>query len=311
MDRERLTAVFRALGVPARQATANAINICCPLCSIPDTNYHCGVFVSNLRFHCWRCKRTGTLRRLLGAAGCGDLAIDRALAGSPEILGKDRPLTQRVKAALGLRKSPPTEASSALADLPPSDPVTPAVVAEAPALRRFLAGRRISIDTCREYDARWAGNVGQYAHRLVLPVYGEDGRLAAWQARDVTGQARAKYLTCGHISKLLYWTDLVRRGGDPWRWYVVEGVFDAWRMAYNTVATFTHGLSRAQRGQLLADDRAEEVVFAWDGDSWELSKAAARSLAPLVRAGAARLPVRADPDRLGRERMMELAVEWA
>jgi len=42
-----------------------------------------------------------------------------------------------------------------------------------------------------------------------------------------------------------------------------------------------------------------------------MSVAAARSLAPLVRAGAVKLPPDSDPDELGAERMMELEVKWA
>ena len=52
-------------------------------------------------------------------------------------------------------------------------------------------------------------------------------------------------------------------------------------------------------------------MFAWDGDSYDLSLAAAREMAPLVRAGAVRLPDGADPDSMGRDAVLALQVQWA
>ena len=113
------------------------------------------------------------------------------------------------------------------------------------------------------------------------------------------------------MSELLYWTDLEKTAGAPWRVYVVEGIFDAWRMAWNAVATFTHGISRSQRRQLLEHDQIREVVFAWDSDSWTMNVAAARGLAPLVRAGSVRLPDGEDPDSMGAAGVLDLEVKWA
>jgi len=312
MDRDRLESLLRTAGVGTRRATANAVNVCCPLCPTPDSGYHCGVFLSNLRFHCWRCRSTGSLRRLLEAFGLDEIAISRALGGTLAVVDHHVSLLDRVRAALGGRVAQAAAVAPAPpVELPPSDPIDEYTLCDSPALRGFLHRRRISIKTCLRYDARWGGNVGPHAHRIILPVYGEDGRLVAWQSRDATNRARSKYLTGGRTSEALYWTDLEFRDGALSRIYVVEGVFDAWRMGVNAVGTFSHALSQTQRWLLLAEDRAEEVVFAWDGDSYSLALAAARELAPMVRAGVMRLPDGEDPDSLGRERIIGMDVRWA
>ena len=308
MERSQLESLLAAARVSTRRTTTNAVNVCCPFCSSPDTNYHCGIFVSSLRYNCWRCRSTGSLRRLLVAFGLSPTDISRALAGAPVTADHTVSLLDRVRAALGGQTKQPPEAQTEV-ELPPSEQIDSTM--DAPALWGFLARRRISIETCRRYDARWGGNTGNHTHRIVLPVYGEDGRLAAWQSRDTTGHARTKYLTGGRTSETLYWTDLWLYDRTPHRTYVVEGVFDAWRMGKNTVATFTHAMSQMQRRLLLSFYDTGEIVIAWDADSYNLSMAAARSLAPFVRAGAVRLPDGEDPDSLGRERIMELEVRWA
>ena len=309
MDRSRLDNLFMALGVPTRKSTRNAVNICCPFCSTRDVNFHLGVFLSSLRYHCWRCKARGSLRGLLARLGLVGVAAERAISGMPvrdERLG----LSEQVLRALSRLPETPVGPDPRIV-LPDSDPITADLLEGEPALNQFLTARGIPAQVAADYDCRWGGNSGDWVHRLIIPVYDDFGQLAAFQGRDVTGKARAKYLSEGRMAELLYWTDLDRDGDAPWRVYVVEGVFDAWRMGRNAVATFTHGISRSQRSQLLRHERIDEVVFAWDGDSYEMSVAAARSLAPLVRAGAVNLPPDSDPDELGAERMMELEVKWA
>ena len=309
MDRSQLESLLASARIGTRRATANAVNICCPLCPSPDTDYHCGVFLNNLRFNCWRCRSTGSLRRLLEAFGLDPATIGRALAGTAAITDHHIPLLDRVRAALGGRAGQTPDAAKPV-ELPPSEPIDQDVIYRAPALKGFLERRRISTKTCRRYDARWGGNTGDHVHRIVLPVYGEDGRLVAWQSRDTTGLAHTKYLTGGRASEALYWTDLAFSGGKLPRVYVVEGVFDAWRIGTNTVATFSHAMSQSQRRLLLDSGCVQEVVMAWDGDSYGLSLAAAREMAPLVRAGAVRLPDGEDPDSLGREKIIGLEVRW-
>ena len=306
MDRIRLERLLASTGIETRRSTRNAVNINCPCCG-NDTNFHMGVFLSSLRFHCWKCKRTGSLRKLLAILGVTGVAADRALSGVP-IRDEQLGLLDQVRRAINLL--PPTPLGPVpVIELPVSEPITLNMIEDFPALMQFAVKRDMYTNILESYDCRWGGNTGDWAHRLIIPVYDDFGQLAAFQARDVTGRAKAKYLSEGRMSELLYWTDQARK--ESGRVYIVEGIFDAWRMGWNAAATFTHGISRSQRRQLLEHDRVDEVVFAWDSDSYAMNVAAARNLAPLVRAGSVRLPDGEDPDSLGAEGIMDLEVKWA
>jgi len=309
MDRTRLEKLLASTGVPTKRSTKNAVNICCPICG-NDTNFHMGVFLSSLRYHCWKCKSKGSLQHLLTILGLTGLAAERALSGMP-IRDKSVCLEDQVRRAIN-NLAPTPLGPVPRVELPASMAVWISTGEDSPALGRFLTKRNIQPEQLVDYDCRWGGNTGDWAHRLIIPVYDDFGQVAAFQARDVTGKAKAKYLSEGRMSELLYWTDQEMTKGKPHRVYIVEGIFDAWRMGWNAAATFTHGISRSQRRQLLEHDRIDEVVFAWDADSYAMNVAAARSLAPLVRrAGAVRLPDGEDPDSLGAEGVLGLEVAWA
>ena len=308
MDRTRLERLLASTGVETRRSTNNAVNICCPFHE-GDQNFHLGVFLSSLRFHCWKCKATGSLRKLLAALGLTGVAAERALSGLPVRDGR-LSLSDQVRRAINLL--PPTPIGPVpVVEMPRSETIRPGMIDDNPALMDFLVKRNILPTQIEEYDCRWGGDTGDWAHRIIIPVYDDFGQLAAFQARDVTGRAKAKYLSEGRMSELLYWTDQETIKNEARRVYIVEGVFDAWRMGWNAAATFTHGISRNQRRQLLEHDRVDEVVFAWDADSYAMNAAAARNLAPLVKAGYVRLPDGEDPDSLGAEGVMGLEVKWA
>jgi len=78
------------------------------------------------------------------------------------------------------------------------------------------------------------------------------------------------------------------------------------------VASFSNRLSLQQVRQLIFCRPAlREVVLARDWDSWLKAKNAARHLAPVLKAGAVRLPEGQDPDSLGNNKVRKLEVWWA
>ena len=309
MVKPRLLSLFKALGIPAKPEHRPVVSVNCPFCSRPDTGFHCGVFLTSLRFSCWRCKRTGTLRSLLYRFGVPAAVVEKALSGAVIRAGDSEAagLADRVRRALNGRMPPPIAPSPRVV-MPGGEPITAELVDQEPLLRLFLQQRNIAPETCQAYDAVWTGDTGDSAHRVAVPVYDEMGQLAAWQGRDVSGRHKAKYFTEGRCSELLYWTDL---RPAPGRVYVVEGVLDAWRMAVNAAAVFGSGISRTQMNQLSRSRLAREVVFAWDGDKAAEAEKAAKRLAPLMRAGSVRLPEGEDPDSLGGDAVRALEVRWA
>lgn len=307
MTKNRLEQILTGLGI-RYTPTQKALNINCPWCvgsthGRRDTQLRCGIFPTTRSFHCFRCKRKGSLYEIFQAMFGMSVPEYMTLIGT--ISMPDGQSTQEIIAGY-LNPVNPTRPKQRLVSIPTSRRVSKAVLVDHPILARFLKRRWISLDMCIRGDSRYTGDGGDYPQRLIIPVIDRDGDLGAWQARDVTGKSKRKYLTEGDISQLLYRMPF----HDPRRIYVVEGVFDCWRMEENTVASFTHGISSRQRS-LLLNCGADEIVFAWDSDSFDMALGAAQEIAPLVdHAGAIRLPDGEDPDSLGAEAVRDLPVRW-
>lgn len=113
-------------------------------------------------------------------------------------------------------------------------------------------------------------------HRLLIPVI-KDGSLLSWQARDLGGTAKRKYLfpAGDRSSEWLYGLD--QFAGDTI--LIVEGVFHKWAwdrlgimlgdsaLERCSVASFGKKLTQAQRGIILQRSDIRNVVFAWDIDA--------------------------------------------
>lgn len=312
MERSRLHGILRGFGIGHRDSR-RAVNVNCPFCvgrtsGRRDDKFRCGIFPDSLRFHCFRCKRWGSFYAVLSALADVSPAEYRRIVGGREQHwgggGTGAELRRRREAA----RRTASEGTSAPDPLPSSRVHFPAAYGAFPELRRWLDGRHISPETCGEYGASYIGSVGRYCYRLILPVIGEDGGLEAWQARDVTGRAKAKYLTSGRVDRTLYWATHMR---EPYRLYVVEGALDVWRLGYNAVASFTKSLSTPQRASLARSGAAEEIVLCWDADAWRDARAAAWDLAAIFpRVGVARLPEGEDPDSYGAEAVRNMPIRW-
>lgn len=79
---------------------------------------------------------------------------------------------------------------------------------EMEALPEYLLNRGLSKTLCEYFDLRWSesgvhvfwdseaqeGKTQDFSKRVMIPVYDLEGKLATFQGRDVTGEARRKYL---------------------------------------------------------------------------------------------------------------------
>jgi len=178
-----------------------------------------------------------------------------------------------------------------------------------PQLAYFLYDRDLDIEFCERAEARFAGPVGKWANRLILPIWDDRGIIVTFQARDVIGDAKMKYLNPSGrpMGDWLYWADW-KMGGDPL--YLVEGIFDVWRMDRYAVCSFGKKLTKRQR-TLLIRENPKELIIAWDADAYNVALETGRELANvLTKVGIARLPEGQDPDSLGREKVEELEVVW-
>ena len=306
MTKHKLQQVFNELGIQTFDMSEEAIQVCCPFClgathGRRDDAFKCGVFVETLRYHCLRCKRTGSLFKLLQNIVTIDSATFKRLTGA-KLQQADETLSEAIR-----RRFSDSVKEGKVAKEIKLPMCSPAWDFDA-TLGDWLWERKISFQACEDYGLLYGGYVGSAAHRLVIPLYNELGDLVAWQGRDITGKKKAKYFTQGYITDHLYWSAYMRK---PHRIYLVEGALDAIRLNYNAVACFTHSLSKRQRTLLMQDQMIDELVICWDGDSYDMALKEAHELAPIMnRVGVVRLPDGEDPDSMGSEAVRSLAVRW-
>jgi len=102
-----------------------------------------------------------------------------------------------------------------------------------------------------------------YKFRLVVPII-LDNKIVSFQARDITGKARLRYLACPKQRELLdhkftlYGLD---QCNDNERVVIVEGIFDAWRIGPGAVATFGIQYTKQQVHRLVDSFTKALVVY--------------------------------------------------
>ena len=306
--------ILQTLKIDFVTQSSKAINVCCPFCGRIDTKYHCGVFVDNFRYHCFRCHKTGSLFSLLSKLTNISYGECKRLLKSP--YDETETPKGKIMEILKGKTTEETVKSTGPFVFPNSIPIEPGMIDKYPLLKQFLQKRNISVETCLDYDAWYTGITGNYAYRILLPIWDDTSKdkEVSWQARDITGKAKTKYKSApgSPINDFLYWskyeTGMPYQSGIPQ--YIVEGIFDVWRLGENAVATFGKAMSIRQK-QLLLEDSPEKYVFAWDSDGYNEALKAARELAALRDGiGIVHLPEGHDPDSMGKKALLELPIRW-
>ncbi len=152
--------------------------------------------------------------------------------------------------------------------------------AEKYVLNRGLTNKQLK---CHPF---YFGGKGKYQNRLIIPVFFE-GKLVHWVARDLSGNAQAKYLAApdSDQSCWLYNWDFACQFESV---VVVEGVFDVFgveRANFPVVASFGKGISDAQVALL---NTFEEVTFLYDPEVEAITEAynaADKLFGPKVKVG--------------------------
>jgi hypothetical protein len=102
-----------------------------------------------------------------------------------------------------------------------------------------------------------------YKLRILAPVYW-DRRLVTFQARDITGKHRAKYMACPPEREIISHKHVLYGIQEDWgdRGICVEGIFDAWRLGTQAFATFGVKYTRDQLRAMVR--HFKEVVILYD-----------------------------------------------
>lgn len=116
-------------------------------------------------------------------------------------------------------------------------------------------------------DMKIRAEAKSFSGRLVIPYF-KSGKLIYYQARDITGSSRMKYMSPEVPKKnILFNIDqLYRNTEEPL--YVVEGAMDAIHL--NGIATLGNELSTPQCDMLASSNRRKILVPDFKGDSAKL-----------------------------------------
>ena len=111
MNTQRLESILAGLGIQF-QRSAKAVNVCCPFCvgstrGQKDTEFRLGVFLPQLNYYCFRCRRKGGLFDLLKNAAGLSISDYRHLVGETPMPTDETPLgaIQRLQATIGEAKA--------------------------------------------------------------------------------------------------------------------------------------------------------------------------------------------------------------
>jgi len=228
----------------------------CPFCDDPSN--HLGINPKNGSVACWRCK-AGSLRALVSkllrvspeeaerVIGIYDDGVVSIRKESKEIVYREGPMTMPGKRMERVHRN---------------------------YLRKrgfddFYLEEKYGLLGTMPME-KWEGvDVG---YRIMIPVHDRYGRLVAWQGRDYTGQSELRYKgspieksKCS-IKHTLYGAQNCSKD----RVFVVEGVFDLWRMGDDFVCTYGTSLEPRQINLL---SEWKEVVFVFDCETEAQEKA--------------------------------------
>jgi len=317
-NREKLKNVLKYLDVNYVEKTRNSLNISCPFCPHDEKN-HLGIFLDNFRFSCWKCKTSGTLYDLLHEL------CNISWGEFKSLLMTDRPSDDDGKTALQLideiiKMSNQITAATPVnkVEYPPKGSIPIDKWSEDLTVQAFIQERNLSQIDPRLTGLGFAlsqnvyiGVAGRYTGRFIIPIYFE-GAIAAYQARDMTGRAEARYFTEGEVSLLLYNYDGVDLTKPV---AITEGIIDSW-FTPNSVSTFSSAFSPEQKALMLAMD-PPYWILCWDmgvdgSDAYWKGRREAQDLAGTLGPGKIRyvnLPPGQDPAKLGRVNMERIITE--
>lgn len=299
-----LQTVLKKVEIEWVKTTMDALNINCPFCHKPDTRHHLGIFQDMKGFHCFRCGKSGTLYILFSRLF--NMSFDDFKKLMVNDLLPNETAADKIKVILK-GKIKETEKQKKQIKLPQSILINQETVELYPTLRGFLRARNITVETCEKYKTRYTGYLGDLAYRIIIPIPDLEGEnLISWQARDVTGKSKTKYYTAPHspVKDYVYPASRIDYSKPL---YIVEGVFDVWRLQENAVAIFGKQLSAKQETLLTEEFEFTPIIIALDSDAtkqaWELAHklACQRSYISIQE-----LPKGEDPDSLGKEKLKHL-----
>lgn len=237
----------------------------CPFCSGQEGN-HLGFNRKTNVFTCFRCGRHGkyeTLSALLGVSKKEAYEIAQGFS-------MDRSFERQ------------TDVRIEVEHVEEEDFVLPGKPKLLRLQKEYLEGRKYDAEgVYRTWKLRSTGNCGQYAYRIVIPITYR-GQVVSFTTRDVTGEAKDRYLACPpkeairHHKHCVYGLDQ-----SPYKktCVTVEGTFGVWRVGLGANCTLGTGWT-SEQAKLIANRFRKSYVF-FDPEEKEATRRA-ESLAEML-----------------------------
>ena len=117
-----------------------------------------------------------------------------------------------------------------------------------------------------EWGLLGTGPLGEFKHRIIIPIIDGDGQTVCYQGRDISDRASAKYKSCLDkdavvpIKSCLY--GLNKCQGQDWV-VITEGPTKVWRLGPGSVATFGVVVTDNQL-QTLKQFKRRTIIFDHD-----------------------------------------------
>jgi len=210
-------------------------NICCPFCEQaglrPDRKYHLGINYKKGYIHCWRCLRVHKLNYFLKLV---DVQIDLTELED----GDSEPATYFIHKKIGIKF--PSEYINIL-DL--YDPQYPAYIQ---ALKYI--DKRIGIDLAVKLNVGFC-NIGDYANRIVVPVFDLNDEIIYFAARAVYPFIEPKIKNpVGPRRDILFNWNVAQRFSEI---FIMEGIFGA-------LTVYPYGI--ATLGKEITDEQILKII---------------------------------------------------
>lgn len=236
----------------------------CPKCvyrgePTPDTNKKLWINSEKGTFHCYRCKWSGSLVRLVqGLAQC---SLEQAIR---ILKGKLLDPLDYMDLKLHIEKIEPDEAESD----PLRDVELPYGYVPLEGEHPYLTKRKLPWQYAVKHD--WGiAEAGYCKDRIIIPFF-MNGRLVFWQARATWEEPEnrdfKKVLNPKGVSAraILYNFDVAREYETV---IITEGFMDAAKVGSNAMAT-NGKMFHVEQCEFLKETNCKEVILAWDADAW-------------------------------------------
>lgn len=277
--------VLEEANIPYREQGKNVgqgwIGVCCPFCN--DTGFHMGINLDSKSISCWKCGTTGNILKLMAAITGSfkdGLKLVEKINGKTLYQKKEIQIDHNeveVQFPRGTRQGLQNQHREYLKRVRKMNPY-------------YLENT---------YNLYSTGADASLPNRIIVPVVYRY-RLITYTTISVEEKPLVRYLHCPNeksvvfIKHFLYNIESVKQ-----RVFVVEGIFDTWRMGSETVCTF--GVKPTeQQVKMLSQIANVNIVFDGDNPGYMGARKLAERLAAFTRVQIVELPVGTDPDTLSR-----------